>query len=112
MAKDYYHYKPVSIQGYGIKWDYSEVALELIEHGNNDSSTEETNVTESKTLDVKKENETFSRKISTWLNRSGNNEKSNSNQSDNSTSPPSKNGSPIESMEIINLFYIKCVIFK
>lgn len=99
VAKDFCRYKPVGIQAYGTKCDYSEVTFELID--NNDSSSEDTNGTEAKVTDVKKESETFSSKISTWLNRSGNNDsKAKPNQSENSTGPPSKNGSPTESMKI------------
>lgn len=102
VAKDYCRYKPVGIQAYGVKCDYSEVALELI--GNIDSNAEDnTNGTETKAPDAKKENETFSRKLlSTWLNMSNNNDsKGNSTQSENNPSTPSKSSTPIESM--INL---------
>jgi len=101
VAKDYNRYKPVAIQAYGIKCDYSDVALEPI--GNIDSNTDDANGTEAKVLDVKKE-ETFSRKLSTWLNISSNSDsKVNSNQFDNSTSSPSKNCTQIESMIISSL---------
>lgn len=107
VAKDYYRYKPVGIQAYGVKCDYSDISLEQI--GNMDSSTEESNGNEAKALDVKKENETFSRKITTWLNISSNNDgKANTNQFENSTPLPSKNSTPIESM-IIGLFNFYCV---
>ncbi|VVC43158.1 Hypothetical protein CINCED_3A011463 [Cinara cedri] len=98
VARDYCRYKPIGIQAYGIKWDYSEVGLELID--SNDLSGEDTtNPTESKTLDTKKENETFSRKLSTWLNMSSNNEnKTNINQFENNTLPPSKNSTPVEAL--------------
>lgn len=98
MAKDYCRYKPVGIQAYGVKCDYSEVPLELI--GNMDSSFEETNGTEAKASDAKKENETFSRRISTWLNMSSSNDSkaNNSNQFENNTCSFSRNGTPVESM--------------
>lgn len=95
VAKDYCRYKPVSIQAYGIKWDYSEVALEPI--NNSDACVEDTNGAEAKAPDIKKENGTFGNKISNWLNMSSNNDsKSNSSQFENSTSSPSKNNTPIE----------------
>lgn len=103
MAKDYNRYKPVAIQPYGVKCDYSEVALEPI--GNIDSNTDDTNGTEAKALDVKKE-ETFSRKLSTWLNISSNNDnKANLNQFENCTSSSPRNNTQFESM-IISLFNI------
>lgn len=98
VAKDYCRYKPVGIQAYGVKCDYSEVPLELI--GNMDTSFEETNGTEAKAPDVKKENETFSRRISTWLNMSSSNDNkaNNSNQFENNTYSLSRNSTPVESM--------------
>lgn len=103
MAKDYCRYKPVGIQAYGSKWDYSDVGLELID--SNDFNVEDTtNPTEAKTLDAKKENETFSRKISTWLNMSSNNEnKTNTNLFENSTSPPSKSSTPVEGIILLSM---------
>lgn len=93
VEKDYCRYKPVGIQAYGVKWDYSEVSLEPI--GNID--VEDTNGTETKAQDTKKENETFGRKLSTWLNISSNSDKTNSNQFDNNTCPSSRQSTPIES---------------
>lgn len=105
MAKDYCRYKPVGIQAYGVKCDYSDVALELI--GNMDSNAEDnSNGTETKAPDTKKENETFSRKLlSSWLNMSNNND-SKGNQSDINPSTPSKTSTPIESMIICSFKYI------
>lgn len=106
VAKDYYRYKPVGIQAYGVKCDYSDISLEQI--GNMDASNEESNGNEAKALDVKKENETFSRKFTTWLNISSNNDvKASTNQFENSTPLPSKNSTPIESM-IISSFNVYC----
>lgn len=108
VAKDYCRYKPVGIQAYGVKWDYSDLSLEPIV--NIDSSTEDTNGgTEAKTSDGKKENETFSRKLTTWLNMSSNNDsKISSNQLENSIGSPSKNSTPIESMSIpLDYFFYK-----
>lgn len=100
VAKDYCRYKPVGIQAYGVKWDYSDVSLEPIV--NIDSSvddTNSTNSTETKASDMKKENETFSRKLTTWLNMSSNNDsKISSNPLENSISSPLKNNTPVESM--------------
>ncbi|XP_022176185.1 phospholipase DDHD1-like [Myzus persicae] len=98
VARDYCRYKPVGIQAYGIKCDYSEVPLELI--GNIDSSFEETNGTEAKAPDVKKENETFSRRISTWLNMSSSNDSkaNSSNQFEVNTYPLSRNSTPVENL--------------
>lgn len=99
VAKDYCRYKPVSIQAYGAKCEYSEVTLEPI--GNIDPSAEETNGTEIKSLDAKKENETFGNKISNWLNMSSNNDsKSSSSQFDNSMNASSKNTTPVEGIII------------
>lgn len=99
MAKDYCRYKPVGIQAYGVKYDYSEVPLEVL--GNIDFSTEDTNGVEAKAPDVKKENETFSRKLSTWLSKSSNAEsKGNQSQTENIPCSPSKNTTPIERMII------------
>lgn len=102
VARDYCRFKPVGIQAYGVKWDYSEVGLEPI--GNMDVSTEDSNGTEAKAPEVKKENETFKiSKISTWLNMSSNDNKSNSNQFDNSMCPPSKSSTPIEGILLVYL---------
>lgn len=109
MAKDYCRYKPVGIQAYGVKWDYSDVSLEPIVN----IDAEDTNGTEAKASDVKKENETFSRKLTTWLNMSSNNDsKISSNQLENSISSPSKNSTPIESMNfgLNNFFLYKTVL--
>lgn len=96
VAKDYCRYKPVGIQAYGVKWDYSEVSLEPI--GNIDINIEDTNGSEGKAQDMKKENETFGNKLSNWLNISSNSDsKSNSNHFETINSP-SKNNSPVESM--------------
>jgi hypothetical protein len=105
VAKDYCRYKPVSIQAYGVKWNYSDVSLEPIV--NIDSSADDTNGTEAKASDLKKENETFSRKLTTWLNMSSNNDSKISSNSENSNSSPSRNNTPIESMSshLINFFY-------
>lgn len=100
VAKDYCRYKPVGIQAYGIKYDYSEVPLETL--GNMDFSTEDTNGADVKVVsDVKKENETFSRKLSFWLSKSSNaDSKANPNQTENSLCPTSKNSTPVESIVI------------
>lgn len=105
VAKDYCRYKPVSIQAYGTKWDYSDVGFELID--SNDFNTEDTtNTSEAKSMDSKKENETFSRKISTWLNMSSNNEnKTNTNHFENSTCPPSRNSTPVEGIILLLSVY-------
>lgn len=98
MAKDYCRYKPVGIQAYGVKWDYSEVTLEPI--SNSDISAEDINGTEAKAPDIKKENGTFGNKLSNWLNMSSNNDsKSNSSQFENSPISPSKNNTPVESIK-------------
>lgn len=95
VEKDYCRYKPVGIQAYGVKWDYSEVSLEPI--GNID--VEDSNGTETKVQDAKKDNETFSLgKLSTWLNISSNSDKANSNQFENNTCPSSRQSTPAESM--------------
>lgn len=105
VAKDYCRFKPVGIQAYGVKWDYSEVSLEPI--GNVDASTEDTNSSDVKAPEVKKENETFKiSKISTWLNMSSNDNKSNSNQFDNSMCPSSKSGTPNEGILFVYLKHI------
>jgi len=103
VAKDYCRYKPVSIQAYGIKWDYSDNSIEPI--GNIDSCAEDTNGTEAKALDAKKENETFKNKISNWW--SNNDSKANSSQFENSINSPSKNNTPVESMIIIHSKYVQ-----
>lgn len=67
-----------------------------------DFSTEDTNGADAKVVpDVKKETETFSRKLSTWLSKSSNTDsKANPNQTENNLCLSSKNSTPVESMII------------
>lgn len=100
VAKDYSRIKPVGIQAYGIKTDYSNMPIETL-GDSTDSPVDDTNSIDSKILDSKKGNETF-KKFGIWFSRSGNTEnKTNLNQLDNGSYLSSKDNSPIECMNIL-----------
>ncbi|XP_050546620.1 phospholipase DDHD1-like [Daktulosphaira vitifoliae] len=97
VAKDYSRIKPVGIQAYGVKTDYSNIPIETI-GDNADSPIDDTNSMDSKVPDSKRGNETF-KKFGIWFSRSGNIEsKTNLNLLDNGSCLSSKDSSPIESL--------------
>ncbi|XP_050421113.1 phospholipase DDHD1-like isoform X2 [Adelges cooleyi] len=94
VVKDYCRIKPVVIQAYGAKTDYTKSTIEAISDSN-DPVIDDTNGTETKTPDGRIGGEAF-KKFGMWFKSGSNESKPNFNESDNGTPMSSKGSSPIE----------------